>query len=209
MHARAQAGATSPDLARSPLGLRGSVQSAAPPPICPDLAGTSRQATAPTARGPWTPDARATGGFFPGAISRPCVEGAAALRLGPRRYSVLFDAYRVDCELRAPPPCARLDGAPPERSGMRLRAGADAAGLCAFEPRRRGFGGMVSDDLRRWTDVSESFDVPEGYKHGTAIALSREALNAVCLPSAAAGGVGEAGAASVRVASSELCRGVT
>ena len=73
---------------------------------------------------------------------------------------------------------------------------------------------MVSDDLRRWTDVSESFDVPEGYKHGAAIALSREALNAVCLPSAAApsaaaGGVGEAGAASVRVASSELCRGVT
>ena len=107
--------------------------------------------------------------------------------------------------------CARASTA--RRASARgcgcLRAGADAAGLCAFEPRRRGFGGMVSDDLRRWTDVSESFDVPEGYKHGAAIALSREALNAVCLPSAAAGGVGEAGAASVRVASSELCRGVT
>ena len=63
-----------------------------------------RQATARTARGPWTPDKRASGGFFPGAISRPCVEGATALRLGPRRYAALFDAYRTDCAPVPPHP---------------------------------------------------------------------------------------------------------
>ena len=163
-----------------------------------------RQATARTARGPWTPDARASGGFFPGAISRPCVEGAAALRLGPRRYAALFDAYRTDCELMAPPPCTLLDGAPPARSGMRLRAeGSAAGGQCAFEPVRKGFGGMVSDDLLRWTDTSESVEVPEDYKHGTALTLNREARNAVCLPPPGGGG----GGGAVDLSRSELCRG--
>ena len=87
---------------------------------------------------------------------------------------------------------------------MRLRAeGTAAGGQCAFEPARKGFGGMVSDDLRRWTDASESVEVPEDYKHGTALTLNREARNAVCLPPP--GGAGGGGA--VDLTSSELCRG--
>ena len=34
---------------------------------------------------------------------------------------------------------------------------------------------MVSDDVLRWTDTSESFEVPDDYKHGTALILNREA----------------------------------
>ena len=65
-------------------------------------------------------------------------------------------------EIVAPPPCSLLDGAPPARSGMRLRAeGPAAGGQCVFEPARKGFGGMVSDDVLRWTDTSESFEVSQ------------------------------------------------
>ena len=79
-------------------------------------------------------------------------------------------------EIVAPPPCSLLDGAPPARSGMRLQAeGPAAGGQCVFEPARKGFGGMVSDDVLRWTDTSESFEVPDDYKHGTALILNREA----------------------------------
>lgn len=59
----------------------------------------------------------------------------------------------------------------------------------------------MSDDLRRWTDTSESVEVPEGYKHGTALALNREARNAVCLPPPSGGG----GGGAVDLMSSELC----
>ena len=60
---------------------------------------------------------------------------------------------------------------------------------------------MVSDDLRRWTDASESVEVPAEYKHGTALALNREAHNAVCLPPPGGGSGG-----AVDLVNSELCR---
>lgn len=168
-----------------------------------------RQATAPTARGPWRPDVAASGGFFPGgAISRPCVEGAAALRLAPRSYLVLYDAYRTDCTLRAPPPCDALAGAPPRRCGMGLVATGEAAGgaggaSCSFEPNRRGFGGIESADLRTWSDVSETIEAPVDYKHGTAVALGPEARGAACTPRPGAP-TSSIGAAIMR---SELCVG--
>ena len=40
-----------------------------------------RLARAHNASGPWTPDRSVSGGFFPGALSRPCVEGPAPFRL--------------------------------------------------------------------------------------------------------------------------------
>ena len=56
-----------------------------------------RQAVSTEPMGPWTDDPNAQGAYFPGAISRPCVEGPSLLRAPDGGYILLFDAYRTDC----------------------------------------------------------------------------------------------------------------
>lgn len=140
-----------------------------------------RQASSWNASGPWRPAAGCRGGFVPGAISRPCVEGPSPIRLHSGETLLLFDAYREDCTLLAPPPCDRA-GVWAD-AGLRLDRAASAAGKgtpCAYVPARKGFGALLSSDLCTWTDVSSSIEAPANYKHGTAISLHGAARRAAC-----------------------------
>ncbi len=136
-----------------------------------------RLAVADKIEGPWRVDAAARGAFFPRALSRPCVEGPTALPLGNGATLVLFDAYRLDCVVYAPPPCGTIAGMQPSAYNMqpapRLND-PDSHASCAYRPSRKGFGGMISDDFVRWRDVSHKVYMPVGYKHGTAVRASRQ-----------------------------------
>lgn len=141
-----------------------------------------RLARAHNASGPWTPDRSVSGGFFPGALSRPCVEGPAPFRLPSGEWLVLVDAYRDDCTVFEPPPCDGTTVGGAEASAAAMRAGAaDGAGAdapprsCAFSPSRKGFGAIKSSGgaLGRWVDVSAQVSAPEGYKHGTVVTIAR------------------------------------
>ena len=148
-----------------------------------------RQARASKATGPWRPDLAAHGSFFSDAISRPCVEGPTIVKSPDERsWILLFDNYRSDCLLLVPRddtdvvPCSTVAGRPAGDAGLRLshRGSAHADGMCAYEPSRQGFGAMVSDDLRTWTDISGSVSAPPFHKHGTAIKLLPRAWKGIC-----------------------------
>ena len=142
-----------------------------------------RMARSDSPTGPWRPDTDAKGAFFPDAISRPCVEGATILRQPNREWLLLFDSYRTDCHLIAPPEggtCGTVGGRRAEEMGMQRSHAAERPGRCAYEPARRGFGAMTSRDLVTWTDVSGSVKAPAEHKHGSALRLEPEAWRAVC-----------------------------
>ena len=145
--------------------------------------------------GPYKYDPSARGAFFPDAISRPCVEGPTALRLSNGSWLLLFDSYRTDCLLIAPPEaqpdtagggaeCGVVAGRRAEEAGMALQPNwrsRDGRRACAYEPARRGFGAMRSDDnLRTWTDISGRVSAPADHKHGSALRLPMEAWRSVC-----------------------------
>ena len=54
---------------------------------------------------------------------------------------------------------------------MRRLASQERHGRCAYEPSRRGFGAMRSEDLATWVDVSGRVSSPPEHKHGTALRL--------------------------------------
>lgn len=139
-----------------------------------------RQARAANATGPWTADPCARGVFFPSAISRPCAEGPAPLRLPSGETLLLFDGYRTDCPLLAPPPCDQIHSQRAAAVGLVAAPERTTGGQCSYLPARKGFGALLSRDLCEWVDVSASIDIPAEYKHGTAIDLPPEALRAVC-----------------------------
>ena len=154
-----------------------------------------RQATSAHPSGPWKDDARAAGGFFPHAISRPCVEGPSLLQAADGGWLVLFDAYRTDCTLlarRTAAGCAQVGGAPAASYGMQATETANAKKFCAYQTTRRGFGALRSADLAHWTDVSASVSTPADYKHGTAIKLPAQARTTICEQAGGADGVFEA-----------------
>ena len=138
-----------------------------------------RQARARNLSGPWVRDGRARGGFFPGAISKQCVEGPAVLKLQRGRFLLLFDQYRSDCFLSAPPPCGAIGGVPSAELGLAPVAVAGHGG-CNYTTASTGFGAMLSTDLRVWSDVSARLKAPAGYKHGTPLKLTAQALRAAC-----------------------------
>ena len=154
-----------------------------------------RQARASKAVGPWQADARASGAFFPHAISRPCVEGPTIIR-APEPvggWYALFDAYRTDCTLYAPAGehgCAEVGGQPAASSGLRLastdeemesgRTGQLNQTRCAYQTAQRGFGALHSADLTSWRDITGLVSTPAGYKHGTALMLPDERWHSIC-----------------------------
>ena len=147
--------------------------------------------------GPWIPDTSTSGAFFPDAISRPCVEGPTVLKEPNGSWLILFDSYRTDCLLTAPPEglaphgylpeCGIVAGRPAEDAGMRRLPSQERHGRCAYEPSRRGFGAMRSEDLATWVDVSGEVSSPPEHKHGTALRLPKEAWAAVCEEAASNG----------------------
>ena len=138
-----------------------------------------RQASGRNASGPWKVDKCAHGDFFPSAISRPCAEGPAPVRLPGGETLLLYDGYRTDCPLDAPPPCGKIGRR--AASDVRLVVSDSDDGSCTYLPEKSGFGAVLSrGDLCEWKDVSSSIHVPDGYKHGTAVALPPDAVRAVC-----------------------------
>ena len=67
-----------------------------------------------------------------------------------------------------------LAGQPPKAYNMQAAPRLSDGSTCAYRPARKGFGGMISDDLVRWRDVSHKVYMPVGYKHGTAVRAPRE-----------------------------------
>lgn len=161
-----------------------------------------RQARASKAAGPWLDDARATGAFFPHAISRPCVEGPTVIR-APEvvgGWYVLFDAYRTDCTLYTPAGkhgCDEVGGQPAASSGLRLastdedlksgraldrqsRGQQQNQRRCAYQTAQRGFGALHSADLTSWRDITGLVSTPADYKHGTALMLPDVVWQSIC-----------------------------
>ena len=141
---------------------------------------TLKQLRARSIEGPWVADAAARGPFFPGAISRMCVEGASALELPLGRWLLLFDQYRSDCTLLAPPPCGTIGGEPARTLGLAADSPERVGDMCTYATERAGFGGMTSLSLGAWREASAHVRAPKDYKHGTALRLPRSALEAVC-----------------------------
>jgi hypothetical protein len=149
-----------------------------------------RMARARSPTGPWHADPHAHGAFFSDAISRPCVEGPTALQEPNGSWLVLFDNYRSDCVLLAPPEggtCGALAGRPAATVGLRRRYQAERAGRCAYESARQGFGAMRSHDLHSWHDVSGAVSAPPFYKHGSALRPDAAQWRAVCAHAATSG----------------------
>jgi hypothetical protein len=153
-----------------------------------------RQARASKVTGPWTIDDGARGSFFTDAISRPCVEGPTIVRGVHGEWLMIFDAYRSDCVLFAPPQpsqkqCDSVGDHPPAAAALQLARSeierARGRGVCAYEPSRRGFGALRSDDLRSWVDISGEVSAPPDSKHGSALRLPDEAWQKVCARSKA------------------------
>ena len=147
-----------------------------------------RVARANRATGPWRFDSSSRGSYFSDAISRPCVEGATAVRAPDGAWLLIFDNYRTDCLLLAPRDdgrkCMLLAGRPASAQNLRLSSGrqadADEGGACAYEPIRRGFGALRSTDLSTWIDITGEVGAPEDHKHGTALRLTPKAWEQVC-----------------------------
>ena len=146
-----------------------------------------RQARASKATGPWRPDLAAHGGFSTPSRARASRADHRQIT-DERSWILLFDNNRSDCLLHVPRdetdvvPCTTVAGRPAGDAGLRLshRGSAHADGMCAYEPSRLGFGAMVSDDLRTWTDISGSVSAPPFHKHGTAIKLLPRAWKGIC-----------------------------
>uniref|UniRef100_A0A6V3YJ38 Uncharacterized protein n=1 Tax=Prymnesium polylepis TaxID=72548 RepID=A0A6V3YJ38_9EUKA len=138
-----------------------------------------RIATSANVSGPWEPDPSAMGSFFnEGSISRPCAEGAAAVRLPSDEWLVLFDGYRTDCPLLASPPCGLIGGR--SVSEFELQALPPQGSGCSYLPRHKGLGAISSTDLHIWHDVSSTIQIPDDYKHGTVVMLLGVELEALC-----------------------------
>ncbi|KAL1515973.1 hypothetical protein AB1Y20_002586 [Prymnesium parvum] len=143
-------------------------------------------ATAWNASGPWAPLESAKGSFFAqGAISRPCAEGAAAVRLASNEWLVLFDGYRNDCPLRAPRPCGTIAGRRVEELGLKAFE-TEGAKTCSYLPIRKGLGAMVTSDFYHFEDQSSTIQIPDDYKHGTVVMLSGPEVEAFCSTTLAA-----------------------
>ena len=142
-----------------------------------------RLARAPSILGPWEAAPLGATPLWADAISPMCSEGPTPLQLDGGRTTLLYyDAYRTDCILEMPSemgrPCAKvpgLSGAP---------AAASHRGSCAYR-NSGGLRALVSDDLRSWREAGAEVRIPPAagggaHKHGTAVALPREALCAIC-----------------------------